>query len=107
MPIKTRRFRKRNNKSRTARKNKTRRRYKKQMKGGNDLIKNEAELKNSWDKKEKETDRFLIQSWLANDGKGTMERYFREGMTYEDLKDKLNYYLKNMNKEGYIKEEYY
>jgi hypothetical protein len=28
-------------------------------------------------------------------------------MTYEDLKGKLNYYLKNMNTEGYIKEEYY
>ena len=35
MPIKTRRFRKRNNKSRRTRKNKTTRRYKKQMKGGN------------------------------------------------------------------------
>jgi hypothetical protein len=101
---KTRRKKGRKSKGKS-KKNRSRRTRK--MKGGNDLIKNEAELKNSWDKKERETDRFLIQSWLANDGKGTMGRYFREGMTYEDLKGKLNYYLKNMNTEGYIKEEYY
>jgi len=35
MPIKSRRYRKRSNKSRGTRKNKTIRRYKKQMKGGN------------------------------------------------------------------------
>ena len=115
MPIKTRRYRKRNNKSRRTRKNKTIRRYKKQMKGGNDLIKNEEEylikneeeLKKSWDKTETPTGRFLIKSWLANDGMGTKQEYHREGMTYEELKQQLNYYFKNMNKEGYIKEEHY
>ena len=49
MPIKTRRYRKRNNKSRRTRKNKTTRRYKKQMKGGNGLITNEEQLKKSWE----------------------------------------------------------
>jgi len=107
MPIKTRRYRKRNNKSRRTRRNKTTLRYKKQMKGGNGLIKKEEELQKSWDKKEKETDRFLIQSWLAKDGMGTEQRYFRQDMTYEDLKDKLKYYFENMNEEGSITEEYY
>jgi len=107
MPIKTRKYCKRNNKSRITRKNKTTRRYKKQMKGGDVSINNEKELKKSWDKKEKETGRFLIQSWLAKDGKGNEQKYFREGMTYEDLKDKLQYYFKNMNEQGGIKEEHY
>ena len=77
------------------------------MRGGNGLITNEDQLLESWDKKEKKTGRFLIQSWLANDGKGDSEKFFREGMTYEDLKNKLKYYFKNMNKEGSIREEYY
>jgi len=75
------------------------------MKGGNGLIKNEKELQKSWDKKEKETGRFLIQSWLAKDGMGTEQRYYREDITYKDLKDNLQYYFKN--ERGSITEEHY
>ena len=88
MPIKTRRYRKRNNKSRVTRKNKTTRRYKKQMKGGNGLIKNEEELKKSWDDE-------TVKSWVVNDGVGTMTSIFRtdaEGkkMDYGTKDDKVN-----------------
>jgi len=93
---------KRTHRKRT-RKNKTIRRYKKQMKGGNGLIKNEEELKKSWDNK-------LISSWEADDGMGTRERLFREGYTYDELKKRLNYFFKKMkehaDKKGYIKEIY-
>lgn len=108
MPIKSRRFRKRNNKSRITRKNKTTRRYKKQMKGGNGLIKNEEELKKSWDNKS-------VQSWLVNDGVGQMTSIFREDaatnkiMPYKNFKGKINYYLEQVKKgqkDAYIKEIY-
>lgn len=103
MPIKTRRFRKRNNKSRVTRKNKNK--NKKQMKGGNGLIKNEGELKKSWDDE-------TVKSWVVNDGVGTMTSIFRtdaEGkkMDYGTKDDKvnqstfrgkINYYLTQVEK---------
>jgi hypothetical protein len=107
MSIKTRRYRKRNNRSRITRKNKTTRRYKKQMKGGG-LIKNETELKNSWDNK-------AVISWTVNDGVGQMTNIFRENaatgniMPYEEFKTKIDHYLKQVIKEqkgAYIKENY-
>ena len=97
MPINSRRHRKRDNKSRRTRKNKTRRRYKKTMRGGMPaglIIKNETELEESWNKKD--GDRFLIQAWEADDGRGTRERYLREGYTYEQLKKSLTYFLRMM-----------
>jgi hypothetical protein len=69
MPIKSRRYRKINNKSRRTRKNKTTRRYKKQMKGGNGLIKNEEELQKSWENKS-------VKSWVVNDGVGQITNIF-------------------------------
>jgi hypothetical protein len=91
MPIKTRRYRKRNNKSCRTRKNKTTRRYKKQMKGGNGLIKNEEELKKSWENRARVGDRRYIYS---------------EDLTYDQFKEKINYYLKQVEKgqkDAYIK----
>ena len=70
MPIKSRRYRKRNNKSRRTRKNKTSRRYKKQMKGGNGSITNEEELKKSWENKS-------VNYWVVSDGSYGMN-IFRE-----------------------------
>lgn len=104
MPIKSRRFRKRNNQSRRTRKNKTTRRYRKQMKGGNGLIKNEEELKKSWENKS-------VQSWTVNDGEGFATQIYREDAatdekmpygTEEDnvnmstFRGKINYYLKKV-----------
>jgi len=71
MQIKSRRYRKRNNKSRGTRKNKITRRYKKQMKGGNDSIKSEDELKKSWNSK---ADIF----YEVNDGVGDRRYIYRE-----------------------------
>ena len=108
MPIKSRRYRKRNNKSRRTRKNKTIRRYKKQMRGGNGLIKNEEELKKSWDNSN-------IKFWEVDDGVGDRRFIYREHaatdkiMPYEEFKEKINYYLKQVvsgQKEAYIKENY-
>jgi hypothetical protein len=99
MPIKTRRYRKRNNRSRRTRKNKTTRRYKKQMKGGNGLIKNEKELEKSWDNREN-------VFWEANDGVGDRRYIYSEDLTYEQFKEKINYYLKQVEKgqkDAYIK----
>ena len=99
MPIKSRRFRKRNNKSRRTCKNKTTRRYKKQMKGGNGLIKNEEELKKSWDNR-------ANVFWEVDDGVGDRRYIYSEDLTYEDFKNKINYYLnqvKNGQKDAYIK----
>ena len=96
MSIKNRRYHKRNNRSRITRKNKTTRRYKKQMKGGGS-IKNEIELKNSWDNK-------AVKSWTVNDGVGQMTNIFRENaatgkiMPYEEFKGKINYYLNQVTK---------
>ena len=107
MSIKTRRIRKRNNKFRITCKPATTRRYKKQMKGGGS-IKNDTELKNSWDN-------IAVKSWTVNDGVGQMTNIFRENaatgkiMPYEDFKGKIIYYLKQVIKgqEGaYIKENY-
>ena len=100
MPIKTRRFRKRNNKSRRTRKNKITRRYKKQMRGGNGLIKNEEELKKSWDNKKNKN----IQFWEVDDGVGDRRHIYSEDaatgedLTYEQFKEKINYYLKQVIK---------
>lgn len=99
MPIKTRRFRKRNNKFRRTRKNKTTRRYKKQMKGGNGLIKNEDELKQSWNNR-------ANIFWEVDDGVGDRRYMYSEDLTYEQFKEKINYYLKqveNGQKDAYIK----
>lgn len=99
MPIKTRRYRKRNNKSRRTRKNKTTRRYKKQMKGGNGLIKNEEELKKSWDNR-------ANVFWEVDDGVGDRRYIYSEDLTYEQFKEKINYYLKQVEKgqkDAYIK----
>ncbi len=107
MSIKTRRYRKRNNKSRITCKHKTTRRYITKMKGGG-LIKNDTELKKSWDNKS-------VQSWLVNDGVGQMTNMFREDaatneiMPYENFKGKINYYLEQVKKgqkDAYIKEIY-
>jgi len=107
MSIKTRRYRKRNNRFRITCKPATTRRYKKQMKGGG-LIKNDTELKKSWDNKS-------VQSWLVNDGVGQMTSIFREDaatsdiMPYEDFKGKIIYYLGQVikgQKDAYIKENY-
>ena len=99
MPIKTRRYRKRNNKSRRTRKNKTTRRYKKQMKGGNGLIKNEEELKKSWDNR-------ANVFWEVDDGVGDRRNIYSEDLTYTQFKEKINYYLKQVEKgqkDAYIK----
>jgi tRNA-dihydrouridine synthase len=78
------------------------------MKGGNGSIKNEKELKQSWENTK-------VQSWVVNDGVGTMMNIFREDaatnkiMSYEKFKEKINYYLEqvvNGQKEAYIKEIY-
>lgn len=107
MSIKTRRYRKRNNKSRITCKPATTRRYKKQMKGGGS-INNEKELKKSWDNK-------VVINWTVNDGVGQMTNIFRENaatneiMSYEDFKGKINYYLQQVikgQKGAYIKENY-
>ena len=99
MSIKSRRYRKRNNKSRRTRQNKTTRRYKKQMKGGMGLIKNEEELKKSWDNR-------ANVFWEVDDGVGDRRYIYSEDLTYEDFKNKINYYLnqvKNGQKDAYIK----
>ena len=99
MPIKSRRYRKRNNKSRRTRKNKTTRRYKKQMKGGNGLIKNEEELKKSWDNRSN-------VFWEVDDGVGDRRYIYSEDLTYTQFKEKINYYLKQVEKgqkDAYIK----
>jgi hypothetical protein len=105
---KTRRYRKRNNKSRRTRKNKTTRRYNKQMKGGNGLIKNEKELQKSYDNSN-------IKFWEVDDGVGDRRFIYREDaatnekMPYEEFKKKINYYLEQVvkgQKEAFIKEHY-
>ena len=103
MPIKTRRYRKRNNKSRRTRKNKTTRRYKKQMKGGNGLITNEEQLKKSWENR-------ANVFWDVNDGMSGSTKIYSEDLTYEKFKEKINYYLEQVEKgqkDAYIKEIYY
>jgi hypothetical protein len=105
MPIKSRRYRKRNNKSRRTRKNKTTRRYKKQMKGGNGSIYNEEELKASYNDTS-------IKFWVVDDGVGDRRFIYKtneEGkvMPYgkdddnlstqpPSFKGKINYYLKQV-----------
>ena len=78
------------------------------MKGGNGLIKNEIkneeELKKSWENKS-------VQSWMVNDGVGTMMTIFREDATTHEkmpygteednvnmstFRGKINYYLKKV-----------
>lgn len=105
MPIKrSRRYRKRNNKSRRARKNKTIRRYKNANARGNDgYIKNEEELKKSWENRTK-------VYWQVNDGVGDWRDIYSEDLSYEQFKEKINYYLKQVEKgqkDAYIKEIYH
>ena len=105
MPIKSRKYRKRNNKSRRTRKNKTTRRYKKQMKGWDVSIKNEEELKKTWNDPS-------IKFWEVDDGFGTKTRIYREdaaenevmpyGTKDDDVnmstfRGKINYYLKQVD----------
>ena len=86
MPIKSRRYRKAN-KSRRTRKNKTTRRYKKKQMGGFPDIKNEEDLRKSWDNK-------FVNSWLADDNVGTMKRVFKDDFkNFEELKENLAYFL--------------
>jgi len=92
MPIKSRRYHKKN-KSHRSRKNKITRRYKKQKGRGSSLanlaIENENDLAKQWINP-------MIGIWEADDGMGTRERFFREGTTYDKLKKYLNYYLKKI-----------
>ena len=71
----------------------------KQMKGGNGLIKNEKELIESWDNK-------ANVFWEVNDGVGDRRYIYSEDLTYEKFKEKINYYLKQVEKgqkDAYIK----
>jgi hypothetical protein len=101
MGIKTRRYRKsrRTHRVRRTRKNKKTRRYKKQM-GGALEIKNETDLKNSWDNN-------LYGMWEAADGMGTWKRVFRNDFnSYDALKKDLEYMLtqlKNGQQEAFIR----
>ena len=72
------------------------------------LIINEKDLKKSWKNK-------TVISWVVNDGAGDMTNIFREDavtnkiMPYEEFKEKINYYLKQVvkgQKEAFIKEIY-
>ena len=92
MPIKSRIYHKAN-KSRRTRKNKTTRRYKKkQMRGGEvEHIKNEVDLKKSWDNG--------TNMWMANNGLGKHENFFRvDYTTYEDFEKVLEPFLKIVKK---------
>ncbi len=64
------------------------------------LLKNERELKKSWDNK-------IVQFWEADDGVGDRRYIYRENLTYEQFKEKIDYYMKQIKKgqkEAYIKE---
>ena len=72
------------------------------------LINNAEELRTSWEDKR-------VNFWVANDGVGDMTNIFREHavtnkiMPYEEFKEKINYYLKQVvkgQKEAFIKEVY-
>jgi len=118
MPIKSRRYRKINKSSRT-RKNKITRRYKKQMKGGNDgLIKDEDQLELSWQNDS-------VKWWEVDDGQGDRRLIYREdsatvgkmpygtkddNVNMSTFRGKINYYLKKVvdkQKDAYIKEIYH
>ena len=60
------------------------------MKGGG-LIKNETELKKSWDNREN-------VYWEVDDGVGDRRNIFSEKLTYEQYTEKINYYLKQVEK---------
>ena len=105
MPIKSRRYRKRNKYSRS-RKNKITRRFKKQMKGGDSNITSEKELRESWDNPK-------IEFWEVNDGVGDKRFIYKKDavtnkkMEYEDFKKLIDYYLKqviNGQPDAFIKE---
>ena len=73
------------------------------MKGENVLINNENELKESWKKREK-------IFWDVNDGVGDRRCIYSEELTYEQFKEKINWYLNkvvNGQKDAYIKEQNY
>lgn len=74
----------------------------KQMKGGNGLIKNEKELIESWDNR-------ANVFWEVNDGVGDRRYIYSEELTYEQFKEKINYYLKQVEKrkDAYIGVMYY
>ena len=69
------------------------------MKGEISLIKNEEELKKSWDNR-------ANVFWEVDDGVGDRRYIYSEDLTYEQFKEKINYYLKQVEKEqkdAYIK----
>jgi hypothetical protein len=69
------------------------------MKGGNGLVKNEKELKKSWDNR-------ANVFWEVDDGVGDRRYIYSEDLTYEQFKEKINYYLKQVEKrqkDAYIK----
>jgi hypothetical protein len=61
------------------------------MQKTNGLINNEKELKKSYDDT-------TIQFWEVDDGRGDRRHIFREDLTYEQFKEKINYYLKQIIK---------
>jgi len=78
------------------------------MKGGNDFIKNEEELKKSYDNSN-------IKFWEVHDGVGDRRFIYSKDaatnkkMPYEEFKQKINYYLKQVvkgQKDAFIKEHY-
>jgi len=69
------------------------------MKRGNVLINNENELKESWKKRE-------TIFWEVNDGVGDRRYIYGNELTYKRFKEKINYYLEQVEKEqkdAYIK----
>ena len=72
------------------------------MKEGNVLIKNEKELIESWDNR-------ANVFWEVNDGVGDRRYIYSEELTYEQFKEKINYYLKQVEKrkDAYIGVMYY
>jgi hypothetical protein len=69
------------------------------MKGEISLIKNEEELKKSWDNR-------ANVFWEVDDGVGDRRYIYSEDLTYEQFKEKINYYLKQVEKgqkDAYIK----
>lgn len=69
------------------------------MKGGNGLVKNEDELKQSWNNR-------ANIFWEVDDGVGDRIYMYSEDLTYEQFKEKINYYLKQVEKgqkDAYIK----
>ncbi len=69
------------------------------MKGEISLIKNEEELKKSWHNR-------ANVFWEVDDGVGDRRYIYSEDLTHEQFKEKINYYLKQVEKgqkDAYIK----